>query len=117
MRSRVTARRVVDIGNAIDYTHDRSVLHRVIKLGNIIVGKQSVTLLVDWGLARATSKAMLIAEKRTLIPSSASGGTETLLGSALGMPAFMSPEQTCGDLDRLRPRSTSTRSATPSTAC
>src|SRR5262249_41135459 len=43
--------------------------------------------------------------ERTLMPSSASGSAETLPGSALGTPSYMSPEQAEGNLDRLGPRS------------
>jgi eukaryotic-like serine/threonine-protein kinase len=97
-------RRFADVCNAIDYAHSRGVIHRDIKPANIIVGKHGETLVVDWGLAKAVGRADPLVGEQTLAPTSG-GSSETLPGSALGTPAYMSPEQARGELNRLGPRS------------
>jgi serine/threonine-protein kinase len=95
--------RFVDVCNAIDYAHGRGVLHRDLKPANIVVGQHGETLVVDWGLAKAVGGKVDIGGE--ILRSAESRPLETVEGSALGTPSYMSPEQAAGQLESLGPAS------------
>jgi hypothetical protein len=61
---------------ALRHAHARSILHRDVKPGNILITPSGVVKLTDFGLARATKSARL-----------------TQSGELAGSPYYMSPEQ------------------------
>jgi eukaryotic-like serine/threonine-protein kinase len=99
--------RFIAVCNAIEYAHNCGVIHRDLKPSNIMLGNYGETVVVDWGLAKAMGRRGEFAspEEHTLVPSSGTSSSETLPGSAIGTPAFMSPEQSEGRLDDIGPAS------------
>jgi serine/threonine-protein kinase len=90
----------VTVCNAVAYAHSRGVINRDIKDANIMLGKFGETLVIDWGLAKVVGRPEGADEADlTLQPSGEDVATQ--MGTALGTPAYMSPEAAAGRLDLL----------------
>jgi serine/threonine-protein kinase len=101
-------RRFIDVCNAIAYAHSRGVIHRDLKPANVLLGPYGETLVVDWGLAKVVGRDDPVAREttdRTLRPQAQAGSSETVVGTAVGTPAYMSPEQAGGLHSRIGPAS------------
>jgi eukaryotic-like serine/threonine-protein kinase len=108
LQFRQLLRRYVDVCNAIAYAHSRGVLHRDLKPANVMLGQYGETLIIDWGLAKATGRAdpdISDSTAQALVPASGSSIEQTEAGTALGTPAYMSPEQAGGRIKELGPAS------------
>lgn len=97
--------RFIAVCNAVAYAHDRGVLHRDLKPENVMLGKFGETLTVDWGMARVigTPEREEHTEISLIGKYSPRLSTVTQEGSALGTPAYMSPEVAAGKLDSVGP--------------
>jgi serine/threonine-protein kinase len=73
------ARYLDQMSAALDYAHGKGVIHRDLKLSNVLIDKTNNTYLTDFGIAHIES-----------------GNPLTATGLVMGTPAYMSPEQAMG---------------------
>jgi len=83
------------VAEALAYAHSRNIIHRDLKPSNIIVGEYGETVVIDWGLAKEIGSEELAVDDETA-SKSGTDGSLTRVGSVMGTPAFMPPEQAEG---------------------
>ncbi|MHC4605307.1 MAG: protein kinase domain-containing protein [Planctomycetota bacterium] len=80
MDPKEAARILRDVARAVHYAHTQGIIHRDLKPPNILVDREGVPRITDFGLAKEVdSKSML-----------------SMTGDIIGTPAYMSPEQADG---------------------
>ncbi|MFY9343361.1 MAG: serine/threonine-protein kinase [Planctomycetota bacterium] len=100
---------VLKVCDTMAYAHEKGVLHRDLKPGNVMVGRFGEVYVMDWGLAKVLGqedKHDLRIVGSAALPRSAvdtarrhdAGSDEgspvmTMGGQKLGTPSYMSPEQ------------------------
>ena len=67
---------MLELADALGYAHDRGMIHRDVKPGNILFDENNRTILTDFGIARLAQQSGLTQD-----------------GLIVGTPAYMSPEQ------------------------
>jgi len=76
-------RLAMEIASALEEAHAHGILHRDLKPANILVTLKGSVKLLDFGVAK-------------LLTDAAADVTQTLEGTVMGSPAYMSPEQAQG---------------------
>ena len=89
---RQAARITAEAARALHAAHQRGIVHRDVKPGNVMINREGQVKVTDFGIARAIAEAQM-----------------TLPGTTLGSVHYFSPEQARGETRR-PPRRTSTRS-------
>jgi serine/threonine-protein kinase len=80
----------IQVADGVGRAHRAGIVHRDLKPGNILVTSDGLVKVLDFGLAKALAAAAPSADAVTTF-----GGTQ--VGTTVGTPGYMSPEQALGD--------------------
>ncbi len=103
------------VAHAIAFAHSRGILHRDLKPQNVMIGAFGEVQVMDWGLAKIVDCLSHVTDHSDNDSSECDASVKsgrstkvdllTKVGSVLGTPAYMPPEQATGAINQIDYRS------------